>query len=220
MESAMNEFRPSAQVDLVMDAKGAPLLQLLFHEGVRLKAMLGISVRNALAQFGIADQYIDDEIGAIFLDGKCVDNVDESIVGPESSMALSAALPGLVGATLRKGGYYAGLRSGITDIPSSRSIAPQRGLLTLRLFNAVAQDLAPAFLARGIFISGWTFGSLLASRADEFARVLIECRISGRSVTLDELAAHPCLLDDSMIRLTVSLPDDTLNGLTERVDVI
>ena len=48
------------------------------------------------------------------LDGKPVDDIGAALVQDGSTLALSAAMPGLVGATLRRGGAYSSFRSAIT----------------------------------------------------------------------------------------------------------
>ena len=42
------------------------------------------------------------------------------MVGHGDTLALSAAMPGLVGATMRRGGYFAGLRANISHRDQDR----------------------------------------------------------------------------------------------------
>ena len=55
-----------------------------------------------------------EKIQSIMLDGKPVDDIGSAMIHDGSVLALSAAMPGLVGATLRRGGAYASFRSAIT----------------------------------------------------------------------------------------------------------
>ena len=65
-------------------------------------------------------------------------------------LALSAAMPGLVGATLRRGGFLASLRPAITSASEPETASPKPGRVILKLFNLLGPELAPALLAEGI----------------------------------------------------------------------
>lgn len=113
----------------------------------------GISIRGLLtAQWGLTQDYIESDISTIFVDGKPVDDLDSAIVKDGATLALSCAMPGLAGATMRRGGAIAGLRSGIThrEAPSSRE--QKQGMITVKLFNMLIAELSPLFLAKGILI--------------------------------------------------------------------
>jgi len=70
-----------------------------------ISATVGCSIKNLLCnQFDITPEYLSDRISTIFLNGKPVDDVESAIIKDNSILALSGAMPGLVGATFRKGG--------------------------------------------------------------------------------------------------------------------
>ncbi|NJL58424.1 MAG: hypothetical protein HC887_00995 [Desulfobacteraceae bacterium] len=52
----------------------------------------------------IPKDYVLNRISTIFLDGKPVDCLDTAFVRNHSVVSLSAAMPGLVGAVMRRGG--------------------------------------------------------------------------------------------------------------------
>jgi len=73
----------------------------LLRQGFMVRARVGCSIKTMLCeQFGVSPEYMEDRIKTIFLDGKTVDDVDSAIIKDGSTLALSAAMPGLVGATL------------------------------------------------------------------------------------------------------------------------
>ena len=129
-----------------------PLLQ----QGFRVSAMVGCNIQNLLCdQFGMMPAYLTDRINTIFLDSKPVDDVASAVVRDGATLALSASMPGLVGATFRKAGCLASFRGSITY--QNEDDAPavcHEGTVTLKLFNLLVSEMGPLFLKRGIWISG------------------------------------------------------------------
>ena len=155
MESHNSEFQ---RVCLEIEADQISGFIKLIERGFRLKVQTGQSIRDLFCgQFGISDDYFDDRIQTIFLNGKAVDNPDAAGVENGSRLALSAAMPGLVGATFRKGGRYASFRGTISYAKSKKTSARGQGEITLKLFNMIAKELGPSFLQKGIIIEGKRF---------------------------------------------------------------
>ncbi len=126
-----------------------PLLQ----KGVTVPAVVGCTLRSLLRdQFAIPDDYITDRITTIFLDNSPVDDLDRTIIHNGSRVTLSAAMPGLVGATMRRGGYYAALREGISHALESVTTAGEYGTVSVKLFNLLLAELGPLVLARGLIL--------------------------------------------------------------------
>ncbi len=99
----------------------------LLQRGFGLKIRVGMSVETTLTrEFGL-DSDLLDKIQTVFLDGKAVDDLESTLVRDGSILALSAAMPGLVGATLRRGSYYAAMRSQITAAESQATATPKEG---------------------------------------------------------------------------------------------
>ena len=161
-DSAIQHLRLSVDADLV-----SRFLKLI-ERGFKLQIKTGLTIRELLCQhLGISEDYVDNRIQTIFLDGKPVDDVDITSVENCSRLALSAAMPGLVGITFRKGGFYSALRETITYTKTENSIVEGAGEVILKLFNMVAKELGPELLNRGIRIEGHAFQDfVLRSSAD------------------------------------------------------
>jgi hypothetical protein len=145
----------TAHLRICVDARLIPRFLKLLERGFKVKIVDSLSIRQLLCHdFGISKEYVDNRIQTIFLDGKPVDNVDTAWVENGSKLALSAAMPGLVGATFRKGGFYAPLRDTISYKKTENSVLKGAGEITLKLFNMVAKELGPELLAKGIRIEG------------------------------------------------------------------
>ena len=124
----------------------APLVSRL-QRGVRLRARVGISIRAFLGEgLGLPPALIA-RLGTVFLDGRPVDDLDGAILRGGATLALSGAMPGLAGATLRRGGPAAPLRSSITHTETGKAPEPSEGVVTLKCFNTAAEDVAPYLAA-------------------------------------------------------------------------
>lgn len=135
----------------------------LFQEGVVLETETGMSVREFLCStLGIDEGYVEGRISTIFLNSKPVDDLDTSIVDDGSVLALSAAMPGLVGATMRRGGYYAAMRSAISYRPEKKHAEARRGRVRLKLFNMILEELGPSLLAFGVTVRADTLSGIVS----------------------------------------------------------
>lgn len=160
-----------------------------FSKGVGVSANLNEnSIRQVLChQIGVDPDYLDHRIQTVFLDGMTVDNVDTALLFPGSTLALSAAMPGLAGATLRKGGFYAALRAQISYDPSHKSTPSVEALFRLKLFNLVLKELSPLFLSYGIWIEGADMSALLHLIPDSIGGKCTAIELNGDNVSWERL---------------------------------
>jgi len=124
-----------------------PLLQKGFELKVCLGIPIGVLLRDGL---GLTDEYIETRIQTVFLDGKPVDDIDTALVRDGATLALAPAMPGLMGAMLRRGGYYAPMRSGITHRGDTAPQGIGQGRIVMKLFGMALRELGPQLLERGI----------------------------------------------------------------------
>ncbi len=131
----------------------------LLQRGVFCPIAARCSVGDFLTgQLGIDPDYVRDRIATVFLDGSVVDDLAAATVWPGSTLTLSAAMPGLVGATLRRSGFYAAMRSEISWKLEGGAVSEGRegdappGTVRLKLFNTVLREIGPALLRRGVMV--------------------------------------------------------------------
>lgn len=111
------------------------------------------SLRHFLLEvLRLTPSYAEERIQTILLDGLVVDGLDTALY-PGARLALSAAMPGVVGATLRKGGHYAPMRAGITHT-ANKSLSTEQNphgfWVELRCFNDISREVGPALLRKGV----------------------------------------------------------------------
>lgn len=170
------------KISLTVKPDRISLFYPLLGQGFTLKIRTGISIRNLLCrQIDVSDDYLDQRIQTIFLNGKVVDNVDTAVIRQGATLALSAAMPGLAGATLRRGGAYAAMRSQISHKNNRVDDSAENGTVMLKLFNLVASELGPMFLKKGILVSGRNIENFLQKIPDFFRDGCLTAEIDGIS---------------------------------------
>ncbi len=139
---------------IVLDQADLALLIPLLQQGVQIEIENDKSLEDLLCrQWGLARDYVLGRISTLFLNGRPVDDIETARIVHGARLALSCAMPGLIGATMRRGGILAPFRSGIshhdnqTPKPTSR-----RARITVKLFNMLTRELGPVLLAQGIIV--------------------------------------------------------------------
>lgn len=188
-------------LELDVDESAIALFLPLLQKGVVLTARTGCSVRQLVCdQLGIAEDYLDHRVQTLFLDARPVDDVDRAIVRDGACLALSAAMPGLLGATMRKGGRYAAFRKAISADTETAAVGTGSGTVTLKLFNMVAREAGEAVLAHGVIVAGSDL-KRTAARQPAALQHILAIRVDGQAA--DETDAVFRTLDDSLLHLNV-----------------
>ncbi|MDP2157418.1 MAG: hypothetical protein Q8K68_06895 [Nitrospirota bacterium] len=151
---------------------------LLLQQGVVIRRRINCSIATFLREELAADTETIEQIQSIILDGKPVDDLEAALIKDGSTLALSAAMPGLVGATLRRGGTYSSFRNAITYHETGEMAAPGEGCVRIKLFNLLMAGLGPGLLQRGVFLESADFLNFTAGLSQDF-------REGCRLITLD-----------------------------------
>ena len=187
-----------------LDKKLFVLFTPLLQRGVMVKVQVGCSLSALLVeQLGLKPEYVKERIKTIFLEGNPVDDLGTTLVKDGSVLALSAAMPGLAGATLRRGGVFAGLRSPIPQRETKTPILPEEGFVVVKLFNLLIRERGPVFLERGVLLSKNDFGEFLKGLPDEFWRGCKEIRVNGEEKDEVQLRSLSWLSQANWVSLSV-----------------
>jgi len=139
----------------------------LIRAGFKLEAQMGCTVKELLCeQLALPEDYYEERIQTLFLNHKPVDDPRTALIKDGDTLALSAAMPGLVGATFRKGGHYSWMRGSISHSGNSDAADKARGWITVKLFNLILKELAPYFLKTGVWLEGATVQTFFRSLSD------------------------------------------------------
>ena len=139
-------------------------LAVMFQRGV----VVSISGQRSVADFLTLDLLIEPDyvrriIATVFVDSMVVDDLEGAMLHPGSTLTLSAAMPGLVGATLRRSSLYSAMRAEVSwhegrEVRREDEPAPT---IRVKLFNLIIPGVGPLVLRRGIVLDH-----------DEAARIL------------------------------------------------
>lgn len=174
------------------------------HDGFAVDIPGPMSVRDFLVEYvGLDSDYVDDRIRAIFLGGKPVDDIDAAPVSCGDELSLSGAMPGVAGITMGRNNMIAVYREGIT-FECGGDCDEGAGRITLHLFNFIARETAPEFLAlgAGLVRRGWE-RCMKDAPADFFAPV-VRAELDGRELSPDELAALPAPAEGAVRWVTIN----------------
>ncbi|MCF6179153.1 MAG: hypothetical protein L3J63_07165 [Geopsychrobacter sp.] len=175
---------------VVLPLKQLPAFFLLLQQGVWLHAQIGCSVSSLLTeQLGIAEDYIIERVTTLFLDGKPIDNLETSYVNDGSTLALSSAMPGLVGTTMRRGSHLAAMRGDIT-CQTQQHMESGTGRIRIKLFNLVMAELGAIVLARGICLSNTKIENLLTEQDNGFEQDFVAIILNEQQLKFTDLLTH------------------------------
>jgi hypothetical protein len=161
-----------------------PLLQ----QGFNIEITTG-NIQDRLCQIcDMNPEKLRGLIQTVFLNGKPVDDMENAFIKNGDCLALSAAMPGLVGATMRSGGVLAGFRRTISHRTLQVQSDAQSGLLTIKLFNLLIKDIGPLFLQKGILVELEDFRNLLSSLSEADWNNCETAVLNDQSVRPDTLA--------------------------------
>ncbi len=172
-------------VEAPLVARFFPLLQ----QGVTIRRRVGCPVDSFLRQELAAGPETLEKIQSVFLEGRPVDDICAAVVRDGSTLALSAAMPGLVGATLRRGGAYSSLRSAISHRETGETCAAGEGWVRIKLFNLLMAELGPSLLREQVLVASSVLLGLLGELPEDFWRGCRGIIHDGMAVDRDALLA-------------------------------
>lgn len=141
----------------------------LLQEGFFVKVPAGSSIRSLLCtHLGVTEEYVANGIQTVLLDGRPVDDLDAAAPMEGSRLGLSAAMPGLAGAMVRRGSGLAALRESITHKAGETWCRGGTVTVEVRLYNLVMRDLGPLLLSQVIEISQSRFHEFLKRQHQSF----------------------------------------------------
>jgi len=177
---------------------------LLLQQGVRVRSRIGCSVAAFLREEIGAGIETIEKIQSIILDGKAVDDIKSAMIKDGSVLALSAAMPGLVGATLRRGGAYSSFRSAITYHETGEECIQGEGFVRIKLFNLLMTEFGPGLLRKGVILRSEDFISFSAAQSEHFWQGCRRITLDSKPVDVRKLQGSSWLSGKDQVFLLVS----------------
>jgi len=142
--------------------EAADIILYELQGGFFIQTESGITLLSFLMQScAIPENYIKDKIKTIFHNGNPVDDIKTTKLYSDSVVAVSGAMPGLVGAMMRIGSPYASMRESITDKGNAEGINGEKILVKLKLFNVILSDHGKRFTENGVIFERETILRLI-----------------------------------------------------------
>jgi len=164
------------------------MCSLLFQSGVLLKVQVGASIKNLLCeQLSLDKTYVDKRINTIFLNSQPVDDIDKAIIKSSDTLALSSAMPGLVGATLRRDSHLSTLRDTITFKEYRNDNIQGYDLIHIKLFNLILQEVGPFLLQRGVIMDFEDVIELFYNKMSEKITGALDIYFNGKKTGINEV---------------------------------
>ncbi|MEW5745745.1 MAG: hypothetical protein AB1805_09965 [Nitrospirota bacterium] len=190
---------------LLLRADMLPLFFSLLQQGVMVRVPGGCSVGMFLRDLLCLDErFIRERIATVLLDGRPVDDLDSAILRNESCLALSGALPGLVGAVMRREGLCSPMRSSLTYQESALPAARGESVITLKLFNVLLGAMGPDLLSRGVLVRASRLMALVREHRREIEAGSGELLLDGERRTVEVLCSEGALQRDEVVVLSVA----------------
>lgn len=174
----------------------------LLQEGVWIKGPLGVSLEQFITKASaISKTDLTDLVQTIFLNGQTVDDLAQAKVAEGDVIALSASMPGLLGATLRKGGFYAGLRREISHHGRDIDTTNACGRVSIKMFNVLLRRLGPILLTHGVWMDPKRLQTFLKDLDDGFWQECREVTLNGQITPPDQIISKA--INGSEIKLSL-----------------
>ncbi|MHC1727642.1 MAG: hypothetical protein AB9866_16835 [Syntrophobacteraceae bacterium] len=171
----------------------------ILQQGVFISGRPLSTLWEVLDSAGFSRKYLEERVQTLFLNGSAVDDIESEKVRGGSVIALSAAMPGLVGAIFRKGSPISALRSRTEDCSAARADLNSKELVRLKLFNTVAREMGPMILGCGAILRAPELESFLTGRRELLGNVILEAELDGESLDPERLFLGSFLHSDYVL---------------------
>jgi hypothetical protein len=203
-EAYSSEIESSPRIMFIVDEPIVAHFFLQLQQGVTIRSRIGCNISAFLREEIGADDATIEKIQSVILDGKPVDDLESAVIKDGSVLALSAAMPGLVGATLRRGGAYSSFRSAITYHETGYECAQGEGFVQIRIFNLLMAELGPGLLQKGVIIRPEELIRFAAEQPQDFWQGCRRITRDGAPLDASELRDPAWLSGKGRVFLSVS----------------
>lgn len=137
----------------------------MLRHGVGVALTAPVSVHAFMVTvLGMDAGYALSSVPGLFVNSAPVDDWDQQEVGAGDAVGMSGTMPGLCGIALRR---QSPIKSFRPDLTAALGQKREAGVVTVRMFNFVAQDCVRTVLERGVLVSGpWLLSYMEAQSLD------------------------------------------------------
>lgn len=193
-----------AKIELLFRSEILPCFYSIFQSGFLFSCQVERSIEDLLLrQLELDPEFVKEKVSTVFLNGSCIDDISSAILKNGSIVAFSSALPGLAGATLRRGGVYACLRESITHKTQAAPEAEHEGLITVKLFNILMAEMGEVFLEKGIILNRTAATDLFNARHKGFLDLITSVEIRDEILSREKFLKENLFVDYDQMMVRV-----------------
>ena len=191
-------------IHISIDQNRASSFFYFIEKGVKKEIIVGQSIRAMLSdQLNISEDYIDNRIKTLFLDGSAVGDINSTIINNGATLAISAAMPGLAGATFRRLENTESSLDTIAENKGDVQTNQEKGIITIKFFNLVLRELGPAFLKSGVLIPNDELTKFISKQPEEFLQACRSVKINGHTSKIEALKQMDITDNSELLQLCV-----------------
>ncbi|MFW5837400.1 MAG: hypothetical protein ACOCVM_05285 [Desulfovibrionaceae bacterium] len=169
-----------SKIIVYIEAPGHPGWRELLRRGVHVPVARAMGMNVFLTEaLGLSPGYVQDEVRTIFLNAHPVDDLGGAVVCGGDVVGLGAAMPGMVGITMRRESPLAVFREDISSKETDGG-SQSGGRVLVKLFNTVARDAAATVLSRGVSAPAASVLRILSDQCAPECIVEVEGASAGR----------------------------------------
>lgn len=173
----------------------------LIENGYWTRVISGTTILDFLVKgLALDPDYVENRIQTIFLNHKPVDDIASATLAENDRIAFSAAMPGLLGATLRKAGSYSAMRKNISHHNIQGGVKPTSDTpnseiwILVKFFNLITKEIGPDLLTGGIWVAGDTLRHHLSLNSiaikDKIHQIEMNAQPSSFESVLKKIEPH------------------------------
>jgi len=192
------------ELSILLEPRILPLFFHFLQDGFLVETAVGCSILEFLTdRCRLSHETVSNRISTVILDGHPVDDLEYAVVKHDATLALSGAMPGLVGAVMRSNSPLRSFRDSITHRYETVADRKGRGVVRLKLFNTVMKDLGPSLLAEGILLHPSVVTHFLAKRLDGCGNGIREVLVDRKAVDIALLLDRDLFGESDLVSLSV-----------------
>lgn len=201
MEDRLSPPSLQPRLQFEVPAEHVHLFTTVLQSGIEVMTESGNDIGSFLCDLaGFTPEYLSSAVETIFLNGTPVDDLGHQLQGENTTLALSAAMPGLAGAIFRKNSFHSPLRT-TTAGDSSQATSSGSTTVTLKLFNTIAKERGRDLLHKGVITSGIKLAKFLERNA-RLVELILTARLN--ETQLDRSEVLPSVHDLGSIYLIIN----------------
>jgi hypothetical protein len=176
------------EITLALSGTTVSRILPLLGEGIWLRGTDGETVEDFLVKtVGISPVYLKERVQTVFLNGRALDDFNTARVTEGATLALSAAMPGLAGAVLRRGGVYAPMHRPISQEVQSPTAVSGEIFVVLKLFNMIASELGPELLKKGVLVPAFRLKDFIERQGPWGWDACLSAEAAGQPVNVAQI---------------------------------